>query len=358
MAAGGGVMARTGSMLRAAAPVAAAGAVMYGAGRALDYGLGAMGVGKDAQGNDIQIDQKADDANWNRMSWFEKAQSGMARGIEKVGGFVAPNMANQAAADRVKKESEYFAQKDATAQAVSPAGGKEIPAIAPTSAKPNPYDSVGASLPDAATPKDTPSGMIDVRQGLTEEQWKEATSMKGGKYRTTITGADGKELTTDQERIDAIKQGRDAMNAQLANSFKNNPTPILARAAGGPVVEGKSYLVGERGPEIMTPQKSGKITPNNQLKDLEGQDLKDFQKYSQARAQIESIENMGGGGKNTFEDVDPELKAKRDRMARDNYEYGEKLKARGIDVEAHYNRPEGPAEPKMGEAGYLSLIHI
>lgn len=90
----------------------AAGAAMYGAGRLVDWGAGKLGVGKDEKGNDLQLDTKADDANWNRMSWFEKAQSGVARGIEKVGGFVAPNMANQAAADRIKKESEYFANQD------------------------------------------------------------------------------------------------------------------------------------------------------------------------------------------------------------------------------------------------------
>jgi hypothetical protein len=40
------------------------------------------------------------------------------------------------------------------------------------------------------------------------------------------------------------------------------------------VVEGQSYLVGEKGPEVMTPQKSGKITPHN-LADLEGRKAQD-----------------------------------------------------------------------------------
>jgi hypothetical protein len=39
------------------------------------------------------------------MKWYHKAESGMARGIEKVGSFVAPNMARQAEADRIKKET-------------------------------------------------------------------------------------------------------------------------------------------------------------------------------------------------------------------------------------------------------------
>lgn len=38
-----------------------------------------------------------------------------------------------------------------------------------------------------------------------------------------------------------------------------------ARAVGGPVSSGKSYLVGERGPEYFMPSTSGSIIPNNQL---------------------------------------------------------------------------------------------
>ena len=37
------------------------------------------------------------------------------------------------------------------------------------------------------------------------------------------------------------------------------------RAAGGPVASGRSYLVGERGPELFTPGASGAITPNGAL---------------------------------------------------------------------------------------------
>lgn len=38
-----------------------------------------------------------------------------------------------------------------------------------------------------------------------------------------------------------------------------------ARAAGGPVSSGSTYLVGELGPELFTPGASGTITPNNKL---------------------------------------------------------------------------------------------
>lgn len=38
-----------------------------------------------------------------------------------------------------------------------------------------------------------------------------------------------------------------------------------ARANGGPVTSGKTYLVGERGPELFKPSTNGSIIPNNQL---------------------------------------------------------------------------------------------
>jgi len=38
-----------------------------------------------------------------------------------------------------------------------------------------------------------------------------------------------------------------------------------ARALGGPVGAGGTYLVGERGPELFTPNTGGQIIPNNQL---------------------------------------------------------------------------------------------
>jgi lambda family phage tail tape measure protein len=42
-------------------------------------------------------------------------------------------------------------------------------------------------------------------------------------------------------------------------------TGFKARAAGGPVWTGESFLVGEQGPEIFTPQRSGTIIPNGAL---------------------------------------------------------------------------------------------
>jgi len=62
----------------------------------------------------------------------------------------------------------------------------------------------------------------------------------------------------------------------VVNFIKNNPVTQAiggaidfafggGKAAGGPVMGGTSYLVGERGAEIFTPSGNGVITPNNKL---------------------------------------------------------------------------------------------
>lgn len=52
-------------------------------------------------------------------------------------------------------------------------------------------------------------------------------------------------------------------SAQPATPANDNPPAISGqRASGGPVWGGQSYLVGERGPEIFTPGRTGTITPN------------------------------------------------------------------------------------------------
>ena len=52
------------------------------------------------------------------------------------------------------------------------------------------------------------------------------------------------------------------VNAFLGGLF---PGSSFFRAEGGPVSKGRSYIVGERGPELFTPGSSGMITPNHQL---------------------------------------------------------------------------------------------
>jgi hypothetical protein len=98
---------------KAALPWAAAAGVAVAGGAAVDYGLGKLGVGKDKEGNDLKVDTAQDDANWAKMSMGQKIQSGVGRGIEKVGSALfLDNMSREAQADRIKNETEYFKDKD------------------------------------------------------------------------------------------------------------------------------------------------------------------------------------------------------------------------------------------------------
>lgn len=104
------------------APYAIPAAIAYGAANALDYGAGALGVGKDKEGNVIQVDAEQDDDNWQKMTVLQKMQSGIARGIEKTGSFVGlGNMARQAQANRIKSETEYFNKAPGSSASVGPA---------------------------------------------------------------------------------------------------------------------------------------------------------------------------------------------------------------------------------------------
>lgn len=58
------------------------------------------------------------------------------------------------------------------------------------------------------------------------------------------------------------------------------------RAAGGPVLSGLPYLVGERGPEIFTPSSSGRIIPNNRLASSQ----------THAQISISPVFNISGAG--------------------------------------------------------------
>ena len=53
--------------------------------------------------------------------------------------------------------------------------------------------------------------------------------------------------------------------ARYGNTVPKGSFNITPKAEGGPVTGGKSYLVGERGPEMFSPGVSGTITPNHAL---------------------------------------------------------------------------------------------
>lgn len=107
------VLGKGGSLLgKIPKGIAGAAAVTYGAANIADYGFGTLGFGKDSTGEDLKIDEAKDDANWNKMSFGEKIQSGFARGIEYVGSAVGfGNVAKEAEFERIKDETEYLNKK-------------------------------------------------------------------------------------------------------------------------------------------------------------------------------------------------------------------------------------------------------
>jgi hypothetical protein len=86
----------------AKAGVAAAG--IYG----VDAVAGMAGVG------DNTIDQDQDNKNWKKMNWWQTIESSLARGVENVGDYIAPNTANQARASRIADETTYLNTNDPT----------------------------------------------------------------------------------------------------------------------------------------------------------------------------------------------------------------------------------------------------
>jgi len=88
--------------------------------------------------------------------------------------------------------------------------------------------------------------------------------------RAAMSGRDSiGQLTTailsDFDRI-AARQFIAQPLENLAGSLASSLLPLAgARAAGGPVMAGQSYLVGEAGPELFTPAGNGAITSNAAL---------------------------------------------------------------------------------------------
>ena len=79
-----------------------------------------------------------------------------------------------------------------------------------------------------------------------------------------LVGFMSKAFTQAQNIVNLIKNNVDIFSGQTGLlGFALGK--ITGKASGGPVTSGSSYIVGERGPELFTPNASGMITPNNRL---------------------------------------------------------------------------------------------
>ena len=84
-----------------------------------------------------------------------------------------------------------------------------------------------------------------------------------------VAAADTRSVAAADARLVAAADARSVAAVSVAAALKDKPVlqgqTIVAVVSGGNVDMGKSYLVGERGPELFMPQASGSIVPNNQL---------------------------------------------------------------------------------------------
>lgn len=99
----GRMMGGLGGAVAARAPIA------IGA-MAADTALGMMGVGDNKVTGYMEAQ---DEENWKKMSFLQKARSGFARGVEKVGGIIGmDNVSKEARYQRIQNESGYFKRKE------------------------------------------------------------------------------------------------------------------------------------------------------------------------------------------------------------------------------------------------------
>ena len=76
------------------------------------------------------------------------------------------------------------------------------------------------------------------------------------------------DIISELYRIFVVKQITGFITSSIQSAFmprEYSAPPSAPRATGGPVSAGSPYLVGERGPELMIPSRSGTIIPNNKL---------------------------------------------------------------------------------------------
>lgn len=113
------------------------------------------------------------------------------------------------------------------------------------------------------------------------ERLKEASEMVGSSFersmmsmvKGTATAKDAfrsmaADIISELYRMFVVKQITGFITGAIQGAFmprEYSAPPARPQATGGPVSAGSPYLVGERGPELMIPSRSGTIIPNNKL---------------------------------------------------------------------------------------------
>ena len=225
---GRGASAGASAVGRAVLPRVAAGAATLAGGAALPLALGAAAVGgvaylestagKDEQGNDLKVDEKQDEANWQKMTVGQKVQSGLARGIEKIGSTLfLGNMARQARVERIKKETDYLQNnaKEVTASNEASTPSQKAEDIAPK-------EKVDIQFSEATFAQKDPENykkFVEYRNKRSEEIYN-----KRAEKFTSSTSEQRKETTKqisqDLAKRDAVLKFKGEIEAAGAGSVK------------------------------------------------------------------------------------------------------------------------------------------
>lgn len=83
-------------------------------------------------------------------------------------------------------------------------------------------------------------------------------------------GGMGKKMQEIRAKINTVMTVKFGKGNSAQDPLYTKVTNLPAKAVGGPVSANKSYLVGEKGPELFTSNSAGKITPNGQLGNMSG----------------------------------------------------------------------------------------
>lgn len=125
----------------------------------------------------------------------------------------------------------------------------------------------GIELTEGSVPLEETSKQISERFGEVMTAMRDRAEITKVEVVETFEQMAQGALSAVQQLVNAFKGGSflDKIGAILGVVSKVVPLFGGARADGGPVSTGRTYLVGERGPELFTPRSSGNIVPNNAL---------------------------------------------------------------------------------------------
>lgn len=102
------------------------------------------------------------------------------------------------------------------------------------------------------------SDTYSAAQNYVDRNWS-----TGNIFPDASSGVAGKRMTTSKGSSTLGGSGTPFVNAGTA--FMGGGMALPMRAAGGPVMGGQPYIVGERGPEVFVPGRSGSIVANERM---------------------------------------------------------------------------------------------